>query len=129
MGLHYQSKEQREKERGPHPVWRGIGCIMMLFIPLFSFAASMELIPYMAQNVRGFGLPAIMMRPLSLIPGITIKYFLAVMGLAIILSLGLFAIMAVANAIIYSMSGAYTLRRFEAPPVRRKKSRKKRFRR
>lgn len=129
MGLNYQSKEQREKERQPHPVWRGIGCLMMLFIPIFSLLASMELIPYMAQNVSGFGLPAVMMRSLTLIPGITIKYFLAVLGLTVILSLGLFAVMAVANAVIYSMSGAYTLRRFEAPPARRKKTRKKQFKR
>jgi len=125
MSLSYKSKEQREKERQPHPIWRGIGCMMMIVIPIFSFGLSIELLPYMAQNVRGFYLPYVMLKSMQIVPGVVIHYFWAVVSLTVIISVGLYAFMAVLNAILYSMSGnTRTLRRFEAPPVRRKKKRR-----
>ncbi len=36
----------REKDRSPHAVWRGIGCLMMLLIPILSIALGYETVKY-----------------------------------------------------------------------------------
>lgn len=39
-------KQVKERTNQPHYLWRGIGCIMMLLIPLISIAAAYETINY-----------------------------------------------------------------------------------
>lgn len=34
------------KSDGPHVIWRGIGCLLMIFIPLISIAAGVETVKY-----------------------------------------------------------------------------------
>jgi hypothetical protein len=49
----YQSLSRRqvkEKSREVHVAWRGIGCLMMLVIPVISIAAGVELINYGLAN-------------------------------------------------------------------------------
>ncbi len=40
----YQIEEPKEKEEKVHPIWRGIGCVSIVFIPLISYAASVQLL-------------------------------------------------------------------------------------
>jgi hypothetical protein len=43
------SSYQRVEPRGtgePHPVWRGIGCLIILIVPVISFALSMVTVDY-----------------------------------------------------------------------------------
>lgn len=42
----YDSYQVREKEEqvGPHPMWRGIGCILLVLIVVMSFAGAVELV-------------------------------------------------------------------------------------
>ncbi|MEK6222265.1 MAG: hypothetical protein N2D54_08455 [Chloroflexota bacterium] len=124
MSLSYESREKREKRAQAHPVWRGIGCLLLIIIPIFSYAVANELLPYLAENVSGFRLPSIFLDTLVLTPAIRLKNFLAVFSLAFVMSLFLFALVAVINAVVYNMAGGYTLKRFEAPPERYKKKRK-----
>jgi hypothetical protein len=52
MGKYRSSvyKKTTPKSDGPHAVWRGIGCLMMLIIPVISYAAGYETINYAIEN-------------------------------------------------------------------------------
>lgn len=52
MGKYRSSAVRREKpvQQGPHFVWRGLGCLMMVIIPIISFAAAYELVNYGLAN-------------------------------------------------------------------------------
>ncbi|MCX6082462.1 MAG: hypothetical protein NTW32_23290 [Chloroflexi bacterium] len=42
----YFQKEKEPKNKGIHPVWRGIGCLIMVITPIISGAASMVLLDF-----------------------------------------------------------------------------------
>jgi hypothetical protein len=66
MGFSAQKYRKEEKDRPweIHPVWRGIGCVLILIIPIMAwYAASL----FLQSNIH-LPLPAEMVRP------ITIKY-------------------------------------------------------
>ncbi len=48
MGKYSSSviKRSRPRNAGPHAIWRGIGCVMMLVIPAISISAGIETIKY-----------------------------------------------------------------------------------
>ncbi|MBK8784008.1 MAG: hypothetical protein IPO22_19960 [Anaerolineales bacterium] len=48
MGKYRSSATRREKpvKQGPHFVWRGLGCLMMIIIPVISFASAFELVKF-----------------------------------------------------------------------------------
>ena len=48
----YQKKES-SRPYGIHPIWRGIGCILMVLVPIISFAAANVTLQYSIDN----GLP------------------------------------------------------------------------
>jgi hypothetical protein len=52
MGKYSSSihKKTLPKSDGPHVIWRGIGCLMMIIIPVISFAAGYETINYAVEN-------------------------------------------------------------------------------
>jgi len=45
---HYSRPAQPEK-RSAHPVWRGIGCLLLILIPILSFAAARTFLQENAQ--------------------------------------------------------------------------------
>ncbi|TAK10983.1 MAG: hypothetical protein EPO32_13705 [Anaerolineae bacterium] len=112
-----------EERKGIHPAWRGIGCLMMLIIPVVGFASSDLIIRFARANVAGFFVPTQLRGNLTL-PGYGVVVdFWAVMALTLIVSIVLFALLAVLNAIVYGMSGK-TKRNFESAPQRHKPKRK-----
>jgi hypothetical protein len=38
-------KEVDRKAAGPHPIWRGIGCLIIVLVPILSFAAASVTMP------------------------------------------------------------------------------------
>lgn len=38
MGKYQRSVRVKEKKREQHPIWRGIGCLMIIIIPVLSYA-------------------------------------------------------------------------------------------
>jgi hypothetical protein len=57
MGKYQSSvvKRSKPKSEGPHVIWRGIGCLMMLIVPIISIAAGYETIQYGLD--RGWAIP------------------------------------------------------------------------
>ena len=52
MGKYRSSSRQRQKpiDSGPHVIWRGLGCLMMVIIPVISYAAAYEIVNYGLAN-------------------------------------------------------------------------------
>ena len=94
--------EQAREERPwkVHPVWRGIGFLMILIIPLFSYAASDLIIEeLMARELMS--LPDVL-RASYEIPIIgDIDFLLAKLALTIVLIFALFALLAIFYSILY----------------------------
>ena len=40
------TRRQKPRDTGPHFVWRGLGCLMMIIIPIISFASAYEIVKY-----------------------------------------------------------------------------------
>jgi hypothetical protein len=39
-------KEVDQRVERPHPIWRGIGCLLIIIVPIFSFAAASLSMPF-----------------------------------------------------------------------------------
>lgn len=119
MGKYTSSvyKKTPPKPEGPHAIWRGIGCLMMLIIPVISYAAGYETINYAIENnidvpYQLLGtprLPDFFYNSGSLIsllsPLLAIKNLYAYLVAAIFYTLILGSITSIGYAIVYRFTG------------------------
>jgi hypothetical protein len=106
----------RPKERPwtIHPIWRGIGCLMMVMIPLMSYASAVILVDANVEN-RWIPIPHEFIGP----PGRPLLY--SQLGVTVLLSMFGFTLFVVAYTIIYRFSGPPRLGPTDAPPIRPRK--------
>src|SRR5918996_4684 len=66
MGKYTTHSRQRPKPRnvGVHPVMRGIGCIMMVVVPILAYGIALLLIDYGTQH--GWPIPPNWLRPITI---------------------------------------------------------------
>ncbi len=139
MGRYSPSNIRTPKSRveGPHPIWRGIGCILMIVVPIISFGLaeltiqsnwSQQYVPY---QLLGYPiLPAVLWKPglldpvLVLIQGIPNLYGVLVFFFLYLLVLGAFV--SVGNAYLYKTLGPPRYGPQDAPPPKIKVRRYKR---
>jgi hypothetical protein len=109
----------------PHPVWRGIGCVMMLVIPIFSFGAADVLLNQFLIPQGYVNLPY-QLWGIANIPIVDweIYNWKAVLALTVIVSFALYVVLLVFNSMIYGMTKTKNLRAFESDPVRYKKKKR-----
>lgn len=131
-------KPTKPRNVGVHPVMRGIGCIMMVVVPILSWGAAVLLVNYGAS--RGWPIPPnwfgrITLHPLLLkIQGLTpVWNFLLrqdnlvahlIFTIAIIVVVG--GIMSVIYGYLYTLFGPPRYGPQDAPPIRAKVKRYKR---
>lgn len=65
---HFDSQKQKSKQKGPHPIWRGIGCLMIIIIPIMAYAAA----DLFLQAAPGMGL---FPQAADIYQNIDLKYF------------------------------------------------------
>lgn len=121
-------KVVRERSNQPHFVWRGIGCAMMLIIPVISIAAGYETINYALRN--GIAVPYELLGTprfpdlfyqstgmmTILRPVIAIKNLYAYAAMALIYMVLLGGITSLGYAIVYRMIGPSQYGPLDAPP-------------
>jgi len=117
MSQRYREPEPEHREK-VHPIWRGIGCLLLIIIPIMAFAGSILLVesglpqqyirmtPELATlvNVEGFG-------------RIPLYYILIVTGVVSVLG---FVVMTVIYAVVYRVTGKSRYGPLDAPPIKRK---------
>ena len=94
---------KRDKVERPwkvHPIWRGIGCILLVLIPLISWAVA-ELV--LQTNLQELSLPPQLMKNATLPWVGEVQYFGAQALLSGIFAIVLFSLITIGYAILYSM--------------------------
>ena len=135
MGKYQRSIRVKEKKRQQHPIWRGIGCLIIIIVPIMSYAIGLVtfplyldagLIPYElmgtpqvpdwmwnSPNVASF-LQAIIGHPnLKAILLLTVVYTVFIGGL-----------LSLMYALIYRAFGPPKYGPQDAPPIRARKVKK-----
>ena len=129
----YQQYEKKTVERPyiVHPIWRGIGCVLIILIPLISFALAQEMVNGSMQNLipipyglRGtiqfpawvWSIPVIssIARAIGSYPNL-----LAVIAFGITILVILAAILTTAYAFLYRFIGPPRYTRLDAPPPKK----------
>jgi hypothetical protein len=110
-------KKELQKPDGPPALWRGLGCLMMVIIPIISFAAGYETINYGIDNgwpipAQLLGLPRFpdfvylstgLMAVLSPVAGIPHFYGYVVAGILYVIALG--GLTSILYAVAYRLVG------------------------
>lgn len=100
MGYESFSKSQKD-ERKPHPVWRGIGFLLLVLTPILSFALADIIVQYVKLNVRGARFPKIFQPDVNIPIYGMVNDWPLVLVVTVFISLALFSIFSVFNAIAY----------------------------
>ncbi len=107
----------KKKPAGVHPIWRGIGCLLMLIIPVISYAGAMVLLQ--ANRQKGWiRVPAELAVPLDLrlfVLPITIIELLV----TILFLLALVLIVMIVYSLTYRVAGPPRYGPTDAPPPRK----------
>lgn len=94
-----------EKKLNQHPIWRGIGFLIMVIIPFVSFGLSEIILENLAANVSGFSIPSqLRSGPYVVLEDWVIMDLWAVIALAILLMFFLLSLFAMINTLIFGMT-------------------------
>lgn len=119
-----QGSRMQERPWKIHPIWRGIGCLMMLLIPIMSYAGAVVLVQ---ANLEQGWLPM----PRELLQTVAIPFvgdveqFFAVVIVTVLLMIIGFGAVTILYSLIYSAVGPPRLGPLDAPPVRNSPKKKK----
>jgi uncharacterized membrane protein YidH (DUF202 family) len=117
-------RRKRERDREPHPIWRGIGIMMIVLVPIISFAVSDLTIQWMKRD-KGFRIPDPLAKWDWEIPLYgRVDDAWAVILFALVVMLIVFGIFTIINAIAYQATSDRNLRRFESAPQSFKRKRR-----
>ncbi len=106
----YQSRREKPRQRGAHPVWRGIGFLLILIIPVLSYAAALVTLDENAK--RGW-----IDIPLELISPVIEPMLYAKILLTIIFMVIFYGIFTFISFALYSAFGPPRYGPLDAPPV------------
>lgn len=113
----YQGVKRTQRPWKVHPIWRGIGCILLLLIPIISYAGAFVLVRANYAN-RWVAIPE-EMRGYSVVPYLGRLYY-ADLAIALVLTFIVFAIITAIYTMVYSMVGPARYGPTDSPPLRRK---------
>lgn len=130
MGKYRSSAVRRQKpvDTGPHFIWRGLGCLMMIIIPAISFASAHELVDYGLKHNWSIPyqllgtpkLPEVIYKSSALLAvfgRITqIQNFYAYLALGILIMIVLSGMISVGYAFIYRFLGPSRWGPMDMPP-------------
>jgi hypothetical protein len=107
-----------------HPVWQGIGCLLMIMIPVMAYAGAVLLVQ---ANVSQGWVPisAELARPVN-IPNVgSFEYLFANLLVAAILAMLGFGLLVAIYSLVYRAVGPSRLGPLDADPIRRKPVKRK----
>ena len=112
-------KPRKERPWKIHPVWRGIGCVMLVLIPIMAYAGASLLLDANASNhwvpiPREFRGPA------------QYPYLFAHLGVALLVSVLGFVAVVVFYSLVYRFAGPPRYGAHDAPPPRKYSRRRRR---
>ena len=137
MGRYKETLKQVEVTTGPPPIWRGIGCLMIILVPVMSFAAAD--LSWRFFWLRGLIPPELLVTPqppdwIGILPPVQSAYWfvfskeaiLAILALTFIYTIFLAGIISVLYAFMYRIAAPSRYGPMDAPPPRIKVKKYKR---
>ena len=115
----YRRPPRPERRWKVHPIWRGIGCLMLVIVPIISWSIASMFVEANKQG-RWLDIPAGLGRPF----GSTDLVVTALVTL--IVAVLLFAAYTIFYMLVYRVTGPPALGPLDAPPMKRKRPRKSR---
>lgn len=109
---------QSQKRTGIHPVWRGIGCILIMIIPLVAFSISYLLVDAQIPQTY-FPIPLELAQRYN-VPGFGRIPLLYILVITLVVMLLLGAVLSVLYSVVYRIAGPPTYGPLDAPPIKRK---------
>ena len=100
-----------------HPIWRGIGCVLMILIPIMAYAGAILLVRANSQQ-KWVPMPTELMRSVTLPYLGNIEHLLANLVVAVLLSFIGFAILSFLYSIFYRLVNPDPLGPLDAKPIR-----------
>lgn len=119
----YQREERKTKKAEIHPIWRGIGFLFMILIPIMSYAGAIVLIQQNSKNnwvPFPFDLVANQSHILFKLLGDPMIHIKIILMVALMFLL--FSVLAIITFLINSAFGASRYGPYDLPPVRRPKN-------
>ena len=118
----YSKYNPRERMAGPrwkiHPIWRGIGCLLMILIPVIAYAGSALLVD--ANTQQGWvPVPFELRQTISLPVLGDIPYLGARLLVTVLLMIVGFTVLMVLYSMFYKVLGPPQYGPLDAPPERR----------
>lgn len=110
--------DARERPWKVHPIWTGIGCLMLILIPVISYAGAALLVEA-NMDAKWIAVSGDLMRTIP-VPGLNYKvpHLFANLLTAGILALVGFGVLMVVYAIIFSMIGPDKYSPLDSPPIK-----------
>lgn len=117
MGAYDPRIKKEIVKREIHPVWRGIGCLLMVLIPMIAIAAADVIIN---SNLDVIAIPMALRSNFDTRVFGIIYFFPAKLLLATVISVALFAVVSVLYSILYRMMGQNLRGPMDSAPVRKR---------
>lgn len=108
-----------------HPIWRGIGCAFIVLIPILSYAIAVLFVQANARQAW-IALPREFLIPIDLPYIGTVPHLFATLTFTVIVAVVLFSIFTIFYALLFRIVGPPQYGPLDAPPPKRKKTKKKR---
>jgi hypothetical protein len=128
MGKYDKFSPQSHAAKRPwviHPVWQGIGCILMFLIPVISYAAAVLIVQ--ANVEQGWlPMPAELTRSVQILDYGSVDYLFANLLVAALLSILIFTVMFAFYSLLYRSVGPSQYGPMDAPPNEFRRKQKKR---
>jgi hypothetical protein len=103
-----------------HPIWRGIGCILVVVFPFLAFAAA-DLLVQMNIDQGWYPFPFELTRAYYFSPlSLSLRHFYGNLMVTALLLLFGFAVIMVVYALIYAVMGPSRYGPLDAPPIHKK---------
>jgi hypothetical protein len=121
MGKYSRLSGQRPPPPPPwkiHPVWRGLGCLLILIGPVLAYITA-DILVAMTMKEGWYPVPAELARVVRLpLIEINVPHFFANMLVAALLLLFGFALIMILYTVIFAIAGPGRYGPLDAPPVR-----------
>jgi hypothetical protein len=118
MGYRRHMAKPKERPWDVHPIWRGIGCIMLIIVPIMAYAGAVLLVEANFEN-NWVPIPWDLMGPQNIpVLGITVNNLYANLAVAALLTILGYGLLMFVYSIVYSMMGPARYGPQDAPPVR-----------
>jgi hypothetical protein len=138
MGKYSKYAPPPKESEGMHPIWRGIGCLMIIILPALSYTGAIELLNYglskywpIPAGILGFIRFPDWVWKVPLLAGIarpiaTYQNLYAVLIFTLVILVFLSGIFSLFYSILYRVIGPPRLTPMDAPPIKNRKVKKSR---